>query len=65
MEFFLEKWYKDFIKKFDCFVICYFTDAPVTLSELLHNYNSCNKKHFFVLGIIKSLNRWAYGGAPN
>ncbi len=44
MEFFLEKWCKDFIKKFDCFVICYFTDAPITLSALLHNYNSCN--HF-------------------
>lgn len=56
MEFFLEKWCKYFMEKFDCFVICYFTDAPVTLSALLHNHNSCNKKHCFVLGVIKPLN---------
>ncbi len=65
MEFFLEKWCKDFIKKFDCFVICYFTDVPVNLSELLHNYNSCNKKSFFRFGCYKTVKSIAYGGAPN
>ncbi len=48
MESFFGNWYKNFIKKFDCFVIRYFTNAPVTLSTFRHNlsrYNDFN--HIF------------------
>lgn len=48
MKSFLANWYKNFIKKFDWFVIRYFTNVPVTLSTFLHTLNSRNNSnHIF------------------